>query len=314
MTGVSGTTAAAVDLVASSAELLSAAAAIADDWRSNDATGSFLARNLVTGQELGFNSDAPMPLASVAKVPLALVVLDAIESRVLDGAAAITIDPRLSYPGTTGIATFRHPLTIAVADLVTQSLTVSDNIAADSLLELVGIDTVNARLREWGVKNVLFRHNFARMYECALGAAGDDFGLALELAIQGDRPGGDHVIETMNTDQATVATASALVDLLQRVWADDIAVAAATAGLRQRMSQQLFWHRLASDLRTDSYRISSKTGSFLNLRHEIGVVEADSGERIAIAALTRCSATVRVNQGVDLAIGAAARRAVEALR
>lgn len=321
ISGASGTTAAVTapaDLVATSAPLLAAAASIADLWRENDATGGFLARNIDTGEQLGFDIDDSIPAASVAKVPLALVILDAIESGELDGAQPITIDPSASYVGGTGLGTFRYPVTIALADLVTQSLTVSDNIAADTLLETVGIDAVNARLRAWRARHILFRHDFKRMFECALGAAGNDFGLAIELAIRGDRPGEVHAIETMNPEQANVATAAGLVDLLQRIWTDDIATPAATAGVRERMARQVFQHRLSSDLRTDSFRISAKTGSFLNLRHEIGVVEADaadgSGARIAIAALSRTSVPALVHQGVDLAIGTAARIAVEALR
>lgn len=324
--GVSGVSMSQPDLVATSAPLLSAAASIAELWRDNDAGGGFLARNIDTGEQLGFDVDEAIPTASLAKVPLALAVLDAIDSGELDAAQAMRIDPPESYTGGTGLGTFRYPVTIAVGDLVTQALTVSDNIAADTLLDLIGIDGMNARLRAWRARHILFRHDFKRMFECALGAAGNDFGLAMELAIQGDRPGQVHAIETMNPEQANVATAASLVDLLQRIWTDDIATPAATAGVRERMSKQVFQHRLSSDLRTDGFRISAKTGSFLNLRHEIGVVETDvgfgsgagvgfgGGARIAIAALSRASVPALVHQGVDLAIGAAARIAVEALR
>jgi beta-lactamase class A len=304
------------DLVATSAPLLSAAADIAELWRENDASGGFLARNIATGEQLGFDIDESMPIASVAKVPLALVVLDAVETGELDPGRQITINPAENYLGGTGFGTFRYPVTVSIADLVTQSLTVSDNVAADALLDLVGIDRVNERLRAWRARHILFRHDFRRMFDCALGAAGNDFGLAMELAVQGDRPGELHAIETMNPEQANVATAASLVDLLQRIWTDDIATPAATAGVRERMSKQVFQHRLSSDLRTDGFRISAKTGSFLNLRHEIGVVETDAGagSQIAVAALSRTGVPALVHQGVDLAIGAAARIAVEALR
>jgi len=302
------------DCVATSAPLLSVAADIAQLWRENDASGGFLARNIDTGEQLGFDVDESMPVASVAKVPLALVVLDAIEAGELDAARQITIEPAQMYLGGTGFGTFRYPVTVSIADLVTQALTVSDNVAADALLSLVGIDQVNARLHAWRARHIVFRHDFRRMFECALGAAGNDFGLAIELAIQGDRPGQLHVIETMNPEFANVATASSLVDLLQRIWTDDIATPTVTSGVRERMAQQVFQHRLSSDLRTDGLRISAKTGSFLNLRHEIGVVETDAGGQIAIAALSRTSVPALVHQGVDLAIGAAARIAVEALR
>ncbi|MGD8166949.1 serine hydrolase [Herbiconiux sp. P16] len=295
-------------------ELLAVGDAIADDWRSLGVSGHFLARNIRTGEQFGFDESVAVPMASVSKVPLALVVLDLIDEGRIDESLPLVIDPAASSYGPTGTALFRFPATIAVADLLTSMLAVSDNAAADALLDLVGIDGVNERLRQWGCDDIVFRHRFQRMYECAAGAAGNDFRLAMELAIRGDRPGEHHVIETMDAANANVATAAALVDLLQRVWLDDIASAQATAGLRQRMSHQISNHRLPSDLQADAFTVRSKTGTFLNLRHEIGVVETDAGDQIAIAALTRSTGRATVQQAVDLAIGAAARRAVESLR
>lgn len=86
------------------------------------------------------------------------------------------------------------------------------------------------------------------------------------------------------------------------MWLDEISVPAATAELRRLMAQQVFTFRMSADLRTDTVRVSGKTASFLHLRHEIGVVEARSGDRVVIA------------PDIDLAIGAAARTAFEALR
>lgn len=61
-------------------------------------------------------------------------------------------------------------------------------------------------------------------------------------------------------------------------------------------------------------RVSGKTGSFLQLRHEIGVVETDASDRIAIAALTTSARRAAIAHDIDLDIGAAARAAFEAMR
>jgi beta-lactamase class A len=67
-------------------------------------------------------------------------------------------------------------------------------------------------------------------------------------------------------------------------------------------------------LRSDTIRVSGKTGSFLHLRHEIGVVDSASGDRVAIAALTRSARPAAIAPDVDLAIGDAARTAFDELR
>nr|WP_269091055.1 serine hydrolase [Actinopolymorpha cephalotaxi] len=272
-----------------------------------------MARNIDTGEQLGFDVETPLPLASVAKVPIALAVLERIATGSLDPAHRITVDPAASSFGPTGISAYRHPVTLAVADLVYQTLSVSDNAAADALVDLVGVDDIAESLREWGCGGIAFRHRLQRMYDCAAGVAGDDFGLALELATTSGSTG-RYAIETLDPEQGNVADARALVDFLQQVWLDRISVPAATAELRRLMALQVFTFRLSADLRTDTVRVAGKTGSFLHLRHEIGVVEARSGDRVAIAAMTRSARRANIAPDIDLAIGAAARSAFEALR
>ncbi|MFE9453740.1 serine hydrolase [Streptomyces sp. NPDC006739] len=299
--------------VADDGALRDVAETIAAEWAALGVRGSFLARGIDTGDQLGFDVDEPVALASVIKVPLALVALDRIATGTLDAARPITVDPATSSVGSTGLAAFRHPATVAVGDLLHLMLSVSDNASADALFDLLPVPDVDARLRAWGLPDIRVRHRMNRMYECAVGAVGDDFSLALELAVRDDHLG-RHTIETLDPAHANTGTATALVDLLGRVWRDEIAHPEATAELRRLMGAQVFTQRLASELRADTLRICGKTGTFLHLRHEIGVVEAESGDRVAMAALTRSGRRANLAPDIDLAIGIAARRAFEALR
>ncbi|TXJ75973.1 serine hydrolase [Streptomyces lavendulae] len=293
--------------------LLDVAEAVAADWSALGVRGSFLALNLDTGARLGFGIDEPTPLASVAKVPLALVVLDRIAAGELDAAQPVTVDPARSSVGSTGLSAFRHPAAVAVGDLLLLMLSVSDNAAADALFDLVPVAEVDARLRAWGCDGIRMRHRMNHMYECAAGAAGNDFSLALELAVRDERAGLP-TIETLDPAHANTGSAAALVGLLRRVWCDEIAAPGATAELRRLMGFQVFTQRLACELRADSLRWSGKTGTFLHLRHEIGVVEAESGDRVALAALTRADRRAGLAPDIELAMGTAARDAFEALR
>jgi beta-lactamase class A len=300
--------------VASTSDLLVVGEAIRRDWERVGVSGHLLARNIDSGEELGFDVDHLVPLASVVKVPIGLTVLQQIAQGHLDAARQVTVEPDTKSRGPTGLAAFRYPVTLAIGDLVLQMLSVSDNAAADALLECIGIDQVTDMLEGWECPGIRVRHRVQRMYECAAGAAGGDFALALDLAIQSEETG-RHAIETLDPDYGNVGSARGLVDFLERVWLDRIAEPAATAELRRLMAMQVFTHRLSSDLRADSVRVSAKTGTFLHLRHEIGVVESVSGEdRVAIAALTRSTRRATIAHDIDLVIGAAGRTAFEVLR
>jgi beta-lactamase class A len=300
--------------VASTSDLLVVGEVIRRDWERVGVSGHLLARNIDSGEELGFDVDHLVPLASVVKVPIGLTVLQQVAHGHLDAARRVTVEPDAKSLGPTGLATFRYPVTLAVGDLVAQMLTVSDNAAADALLDCVGIDQVTDMLEGWECPGIRVRHRVQRMYECAAGAADGDFGLALDLAIQSDETG-RHAIETLDPAYGNVGSARGLVDFLERVWLDRIAEPVATAELRRLMAMQVFTHRLSSDLRADSVRVSAKTGTFLHLRHEIGVVESVSREdRVAIAALTRSTRRATIAHDIDLVIGAAGRTAFEVLR
>ena len=56
---------------------------------------------------------------------------------VLDPGCPVELHPARRTPGQSGVSLFAHPTTVAVRDLVTLSLTVSDNAATDALVNLV---------------------------------------------------------------------------------------------------------------------------------------------------------------------------------
>lgn len=289
------------------------AAPVADiqrEWAAVGLTGSLLARHLGTGQELGFGADEPWPLASVVKLPVALVVLDAFARGELDPGEPFELDPQVTTSGPTGVAAFRHPSRVAAEDLLQLALAVSDNAATDLLLDRLGRDEVAARIVALGFPEIVLRHTMRAIY----GTSGTVTAAGLALTAGGRTPGGGHVIDELDPARANVGTARSLVTLLDRVWAGTVGAPGVAERLRAMLGHQLVRHRLAVELVSDQVQVRSKTGTFLDLRHEAGVVELGTGERVAIAVLTRSAVPAAVQMEAELAIGHAARVAVEALR
>lgn len=309
-----GDTSRSANVDGSSSQGRELAARIQQRWRAVGADGSFLAHHLGTGEWLGFNTLTVFPLASVVKVPIALAALHLFETGDLDPVAAQNFDPPSAPAGSAGLAIFSGPATIASGDLVYLMLALSDNVAADRLLELIGLERLVHLLDGWHLGEIRVRHHLHDLYRSAAGTTRDDFRLALELAIGGGLADGSHRLPTLDTRFGNVATATVLGRLLERIWTDDIAEPAATARLRELMSRQLATHRLTAELRGDSVTISGKTGTYLNLRHEIGVAETDTADAVVLVALTRCIVPAFSQPGVDDAIGAAARDSVDLLR
>lgn len=283
-------------------------------WEAVGLLGGFHARNIDTGEELGFAADTAYPLASVAKLPLALVVLDRIARGELAADHPVELRPDDRTSGPTGVSSFAHPARIAVEDLVRMMLAVSDNAAADALFALVPPREVNDALVGWGCDGIAVRHPMRTLHDSIRAVAPDDPEVRLELAIRSTTRGGGHVIPALDVAVASAGTARGLVTLLCRVWTDDVGDPSATARLRELLRLQVARDRMAHALASDAVQVASKTGTFFNLRHEAGVVSTSTGDRIALAALTASTVPALLQPDADRSIGRAARAAVDVLR
>jgi beta-lactamase class A len=279
-------------------------------------TGSFLIRDLATGEEIGLDPELEFPVASLVKVPLAVAVLSRIHDGRLDGATVIEVRPGpagLGGPG--GLSQFRHPARIAVDDLLYLSTAVSDNAAADALFELVPPAEVDQALREAGIAGLTVRHALDELTQTPSERfpPGEEF-LAHALAIGSRTPGRGHAIGQLDVTRANAGSARAFADLLQALWTPSRLPAAVTDRVRELMAQNLVRHRLAPDFSSDSSAWSSKTGTLLNLRHEVGVVEHDDGSAYAVAALTESRVPAAIQPAAEATMSQVARTLHDHLR
>jgi beta-lactamase class A len=287
--------------------------------------GSFLVRDLETGEEIGIDPDIEFPVASLVKVPLALATVERIRRGELDGATVIEVPPgRITTPGPTGLSRFRHAAHIAVEDLLYLSTSMSDNSAADALFALTPPSLVAEFLRRWGLRGIAVRHTMRELMETPVERFDrGDVHLAHALAIDAGTPGRGHRVPQLDISRANTGTARAFVDLLRAVWRSrpDTADAEApaihpdvAAPVRGLMAHNVVRHRLAPDFTSDASTWSSKTGMLLNLRHEVGVVEHADGQSYAIAVLTESRVAAGDQPGADALMGQVARRLRDELR
>lgn len=250
--------------------------------------GSFLVRDLRGGQEIGIEPDLPFPVASLIKVPLAAATLERIRRGEFDGATELTVRPgRISTPGPTGITRFRHPARVAIDDLLQLALSISDNAAADALFELTPPDAVTRELRAWGLRGITARHLIGDLARTpAERFEPDRAHLAHSLAIGAGTAGRGHQVPQLDVTRANSGSARDFADLLHALWTPSAIHAEVSGRMRELMAANLIRQRLAPDFTSDASTWSSKTGTLLNLRHEVGVVEHADGQSFAVAALT----------------------------
>lgn len=248
--------------------------------------GSFCVRDLHGGEEIGIEPDLEFAVASLVKVPLAVATLERVRTGELDGAARVTVRPGAT-PGTFGLSHFRHRVSVAVDDLLYLSVAVSDNAAADALFALTPPAEVAAVLDGLGVRGITVRHTIGELSATVASHLGPgDAHYAHFLASEAGTAGRGHRIPQLDVTRANSGTARAYLNLVQELWTPSRIDPGVAARVRELMGANVLRQRLAPDFASDAARWSSKTGTLLNLRHEVGVVEHADGQVFGVAALT----------------------------
>ncbi|WFB05842.1 class A beta-lactamase-related serine hydrolase [Streptomyces sp. LX-29] len=278
--------------------------------------GCLLVRDLHTGEELGIEPDTQLPSASLVKVPLALATAERIRRGEVDGATPVEVQPgRITTPGPTGLSRFRHPARIAIDDLLYLSTCLSDGAAADALFEITPPAHVTDILHGLDLRGITVRHRTHELSDTPVerfDAA--QAHLAHALAIEAGTGGRGHRVPQLDTTRANTGSARAWVDLLQALWTPSAIHPDVAEQVRGLMAHNVLRHRLAPDFSSDATTWSSKTGTLLNLRHEIGVVEHSDGQTFAIAVLTESLVPASVQPGADALMAQAARSLRDHLR
>ncbi|MBW4718150.1 serine hydrolase [Saccharothrix obliqua] len=278
--------------------------------------GSFLVRDLDTGDELGIDPDLEFPVASLVKVPLAIATLERVTRGELDGATPVQVRPgRMTVPGPTGLGKFLHPATIAIDDLLYLSTAISDSVAADALFALTPPAAVTAELRRLGHQGITVRHLMEDLTDTpAERFTRPEAHLAHSLAITAGTAGQGHPVPQLDISLANTGSARAFADLVQGVWRPTSIAPPVAARVRELMGDNVIRHRLAPDFASDSARWSSKTGTLLNLRHEVGVVEHADGQAYVVAAFSESRVPAAVQPGAEALLAHVARTLRDQLR
>lgn len=118
----------------------------------------FFVRNLKTGETLGINPRATFPTASMIKLPILVELFTQVEA----GRLSLEEQHEVRGPdhvGGSGLLRHMSPgLRLPLRDLAYLMMSVSDNTATNLLIDVAGIDAVNARMRDLGWPGLVLRH------------------------------------------------------------------------------------------------------------------------------------------------------------
>ncbi len=259
---------------------------------------SIAAKHLGNGSTARVNSDASIPLLSVVKLPVAVVVLDGVDHGRWSLSTPITLLGLDMHPrGRLGDRFPRGGGPVSLYALLDAMTTRSDNTAADALMRLVGGPlAVTEWLERHGIRDLRVDRTERSLgndwYGLPPGA--DTMGSAEEIReLRARVPGAVHdsAARAMLLDPRDTGTAEACVQLLERLWGGDLLSVAMTDTLKSILGRcRTAPHRLPALLpkgtpvarKTGTGGISSGVAVAIN---DVGVIRLPNGDEVAIAVL-----------------------------
>lgn len=280
-------------------------------FASAGAQGALHAREIDGSGSVGYRADDVVVSASVFKVPVVVELARRFDA----GDPAPTERVRVTHAdrvvGPTGLSAMADELECSWRDLAYLMMSVSDNTATDVIMRRLGLDAINATLRELGLERTTLIGDCREL----LGSLADDTGITLdaETRLSAVDPDVLGTWRSLDPERTTRTTPEEITRLLQLVWRDEAGSPQACAEVRRIMALQVWPHRLTSGF-PDGVTLAAKTGTLPGIRNEAGVVTYPDGARYAVGVFTRADSYVERRPEVDRVIGSAAFTAVEALR
>jgi beta-lactamase class A len=304
------------------------------DARFPGAIGVYV-RDLDTGVEASYHAEETWYLASTVKIPIALTVLRTIErgEHTLDSTLTLRATDYVDGTGETN----SHPpgTQLTLRYLIEQMIVYSDNTASDMLIDMVGINEVNALVRAIipkGFQRItsladVRRHAYSQIVPSAMQLSGSDFLLlkkqrtdSARLGILADlyqTPPKQFQVKTVGAAfEAYYAThlnsarLDAYGELLAKLMAGKILAPTSTAYLLDVMRRvQTGQHRIKAGLAPPAV-FAHKTGTQRARTCDSGIITEPTtypGKRIVIAACTRGDISVARSDRALKEVGQALR-------
>ncbi len=137
--------------------------------RAMEGDVSLFYRPLTGGEGIAFNADAPLCAASVIKLPIMIEAFRQIAAGQLDANREYELRPEHKLPPC-GVLTFMHNgLRVTLEDLITLMIIVSDNTATNMVIDIIGMENVNATMRTCGAAGTILRR---RLFDSEASARG----------------------------------------------------------------------------------------------------------------------------------------------
>lgn len=236
-----------------------------------------------SGTEVARRADELYPLASVVKVPILLEALAQVDegSLSLDERIPLRQEQKVLPSGV--LVTLQPGLAPTMHDLLTLMIIISDNTATDMVLERIGLEGVNGRLRALDLADIHVTLSIAGMFLDAFGPPRDVSLLPVESQrILIERGTNWEGVTIQRTAENNTASPRGLSRLYARLLGGELLSAESTRVALHILQRQQLNDRLPRYLPGPT-AVAHKTGTFLNTRNDAGIIYLPDGTHLILS-------------------------------
>lgn len=114
---------------------------------------ALFAENLKTGETVGVEPDQVVQTASVIKLTILYEALEQVREGKVHLDDKIVLEKADQVPGSGMLLFFDTPLAITLKDALTMMVIMSDNTATNLVIDHLGLESINARIKQLGLKD-----------------------------------------------------------------------------------------------------------------------------------------------------------------
>lgn len=211
---------------------------------------AFVIKNLKTGECASYNENVVIPAASLIKIPIMAEIFGQVKAGKLSLRQRIVVTEK-DKTDFSILAMLEAGNQYSINDLLTLMVVLSDNTAANLLIDIAGFDPINERIGCLKLKNTVLHRKMM------------DF-----------HPG-------MAVERENWTTAGDMARLLEQLYRGEVIDEAASASMLEIMKQQLDRSMMRLYI-PDETVIAHKTGELDGLAHDAGIIYQATGDYILV--------------------------------
>ncbi|WP_312107995.1 serine hydrolase [Brevibacillus reuszeri] len=254
----------------------------------SDVSGTFgvAVKHLQTGEAASINGDQLFQLASTFKIPILAALYRDVEAGKLSLEDRIKITEEDMVPGSGVLQELHLGVEVTVKDLAMLMIIVSDNLATDQLLKLVGTDQVTAYMRELGLADVHIHHSCWDLLSLCVGMEPSAYSQQALNQIKAWQFDPSSIVFQADP-RNNVGTPLDMAKLVEMIALKELISEQACDGMLDILFRQQFNSRLPYML-PGKAKVAHKTGTLSSVVNDVGVVYLpDNKGAFSIAVLSK---------------------------